>query len=219
MVNMGCLELLFLFDATGLDEKQTAVLESEPLFRKYIAPRVHAGLTAAHRVQSYKTSSFFWRKKESKRLRGCSDTHKAALKFVVCILFPSIKVVTHASTVLVSAASARACAHSQVVRLPVEGGVVQVRVEVRVVLGAHPADGRAVEGGARAHVRLQAGHRLRLLGARMDFWDLKGQKLGRFVVAAEGQRRPGGGESGGGGSGGPAQPCVILGDPTPPCHV
>lgn len=84
--------------------------------------------------------------------------------------------------------------HSQVVRLSVEGDVVQVHVEVRVVLAAHPADGRAVEGGARAHVRLQAGQHLRLLRARVDFWDLKGQELGGFVVAAEGQRRPGGSE-------------------------
>lgn len=83
---------------------------------------------------------------------------------------------------------------SQVVRLAVEGDVVQVQEEVRVVLAAHPADGRAVEGGARAHVRLQAGQQLRLLWAGVDLRDLKGQKLGGFVVAAEGQRRPGGGE-------------------------
>lgn len=85
---------------------------------------------------------------------------------------------------------------SQVVRLSVEGDAVQVHVEVRAVLAAHPADGRAVEGGAGAHVRLQAGQRLRLLGAAVDLWDLEGQELGGFVVAAEGQRRPGGGGGG-----------------------
>lgn len=36
---------------------------------------------------------------------------------------------------------------SQVVRLAVKGHGVQVHVDVRVVLAAHPADRRAVEGG------------------------------------------------------------------------
>lgn len=63
-------------------------------------------------------------------------------------------------------------------------------MDVRVVLAAHPADGGAVEGGARADVSLQAGQRLRLLWGGDDLREFKGQKLGRFVVAAIRQRRP-----------------------------
>lgn len=59
-----------------------------------------------------------------------------------------MKDVTHTFTVVVTVVLACACMHSQVVRLSVEGDVVQVHVEVRVVLTAHPADGGAVEGGA-----------------------------------------------------------------------
>lgn len=88
------------------------------------------------------------RNKKTQEIRGCSDTHKSVLKFVVCILFPSMKDVTHTFTVFVIVVFAYACKHSQVVCLSVEGDVVQVHVEVRVVLTAHPADGSAVEGGA-----------------------------------------------------------------------
>lgn len=85
-----------------------------------------------------------------------------------------------------------ACARSQVVRLSVEGDVVQVHVDVCVVLVAHPADGRAVEGGPRADVSLQAGQRLRLLHGDVELWEFKGQQLGPLVVAAEGECRPAG---------------------------
>lgn len=66
------------------------------------------------------------------------------------------------------------CVCSQVVRLAVEGHGVQVHVDVRVVLAAHPADGRAVEGGPWAYVSLQVvGQRLCLLGADADLREFK----------------------------------------------
>lgn len=79
---------------------------------------------------------------------------------------------------------------SQVIRLSVEGDVVQVHVDVRVVLTADPADGRAVERGARANVGLQAGQRLRLLGGHVDLWEFEGQRLGNLVEAAIWQCHP-----------------------------
>lgn len=84
------------------------------------------------------------------------------------------------------------CASSQVVRLSIEGDVVQVHVDVCVVLVAHPADGRAVERGPRADVGLQAGQRLRLLHSDVEVWKFKGQQLGPLVEAAKRERRPAG---------------------------
>lgn len=84
----------------------------------------------------------------------------------------------------------RVCASSQVIRLSVEGDVVQVHVDVCVVLVAHPADGRAVKRGPQADVGLQAGQRLRLLHGDVELWEFKGQQLGTLVVAAERERRP-----------------------------
>lgn len=83
-----------------------------------------------------------------------------------------------------------AYARSQVVRLSIEGDVVHVHVDVWVVLTADPADGRAVEGGPRADVGLQAGQGVRLLCGNVELWEFESQQLGRLVVAAIWQRRP-----------------------------
>lgn len=80
-------------------------------------------------------------------------------------------------------------ARSQVVCLSVEGEV-QVHVDVGVFLIAHPADGRAVEGGTRADVGLQAGQGIWLLCGNAELRDFEGHQLQRLFVAAVWQRRP-----------------------------
>lgn len=82
------------------------------------------------------------------------------------------------------------CACSQVVGLSVEGDVVQVHVDVRVVFAADPSDGRAVERGARVDVGLRAGRRIRILGGHLELFELEGQRPGHLLDAAEWQRRP-----------------------------
>lgn len=105
------------------------------------------------------------------------------------LCYNSLCVIPSVSSCLYKSSCWHACL--QVVRLSIERHVVQLQVDVRVVLTTDPADGCAVERGARAHVGLQRGQRLGLLGGAVHLWELKGQHLGRFVVAAKRQCRPG----------------------------